>query len=366
MKRISRKYRRALLIFLIIVVSAISLELLFRGYLHLKGRDVIMVLPPDEVLKKAWFRPHPHLLYVFKPNTSFTMNRFDRGKFTINEHGFRSTLEYDVKDVIKSPNTIRIATLGGSTTMGVNDDDQIWPYLLGRNLAAALPQKKIEVLNEGIMGYNSLDNLLDLSMRVIDFNCDIYVIYLGVNDLPPAAPLEVYRTDYSHYRMTIYESLYGSPVSLMPGLLMKPKVVRALLQILRVPDSRNLVENTGTAQFRRRFSLTSDDTTTISKRIRRTVVRNVKSMIGIIRIHQPHAIIILSSFYDLDNRPVLTAMNKDFQRLAIVQKVAFADPAAHIRKKRKMAYDYGHFTPEGDSRMAELFSRAILSEMARK
>jgi len=39
--------------------------------------------------------------------------------------------------------------------------------------------KNIEILNEGIMGYTSLDNLLDLEMRVTDFESDVYIIYLG-------------------------------------------------------------------------------------------------------------------------------------------------------------------------------------------
>lgn len=210
------KCRKIILALILLVALAVLTEFIFRGYLRVTGRDVIILLPPEEVLEKAWFKPHPHLLYIFKPNSLFTINSFSLPKFTINRFGFRSTLEYDVNTLAKQENTIRIATLGGSTTMGVNDDNKIWPYLLGKKLSIAFPNKKIEVLNEGIMGYTSLDNLLDLSMRIIDFNCDIYVIYLGVNDLLPAAPIDIYQSDHAHFRRpsTRVYLLHGQVASL--------------------------------------------------------------------------------------------------------------------------------------------------------
>ncbi len=94
--------------------SVLGVELGFRGYLRVTGRDVIMVLPPEEVLAKAWFKPHPHLLFTFKPTTAFTMTKFDRPRITVNGLGFRSTREYDVTTVAKPANVVRIVTIGGS------------------------------------------------------------------------------------------------------------------------------------------------------------------------------------------------------------------------------------------------------------
>ncbi len=250
------KLRRKVLFVIVTVLFCIPIiEIGFRILLNLTGSDVVTVLPAKEVLEKAWFKPHPHLLYVFKPNSFFTMNAFGKHKFTINKHGFRSTLDYDIQNVSKPPNTLRIATLGGSTTMGVNDDKEIWPYLVGKFLSEDLQNKNIEVLNEGIMGYTSLDNLLDLSMRIIDFDSDVYVIYLGVNDLLPKAPLNVYQTDYSHFRKTLHENLYSSHIQFLPSILLHLKTFRALLQLSGVPDSRNLILNTGTGQFRNYFNV---------------------------------------------------------------------------------------------------------------
>lgn len=358
--------RKALFVILIVLFCVSILEIGFRILLNLTGKDVITVLPAKEVLEKAWFNPHPHLLYVFKPNSSFTMNAYGRHNFTINEYGFRSTSTYDVKDIAKPPNTLRVVTFGGSTTMGVNDDDEIWPYFIGKFLSESFQNKNIEVLNAGLMGYNSLDNLIDLALRAIDFDCDVYVIYLGVNDLSPRAPLNIYKTDNSHFRRTLYESLYSSPAQLLPSVLLRLKIFRAFLELSGVPDSRNLIRNTSTAQFRKCFKIKDENISAIEIKMRQTTIRNVKSMVGIIRVHRPDAMIVLSSFYDLENQRFLNDLNDDFRKLSSQLNLVFVDAANEIPKEQSMAYDYGHFTPEGDRRMGKLFASVITKNLASK
>ena len=291
------------------------------------------------------------------------MNAYGKHNFTTNTYGFRSTKEYDVKNILKPPNTLRVATLGGSTTMGVNNDDEIWPYLIGQFISGGFPDINIEVLNEGIMGYTSLDNLLDLEMRVIDFDCDVYVIYLGINDILPQAPLNIYKTDYSHFRRTIYESLYSSRSQLLPAFLLNLRTVRALLQVAGIPDNRNLISNTGTLQFRKKFSLKKEDIPSVEMKMRQVAIRNVMSMVGIIRIHRPDAMILLSSFYDLNNSRFINDLNDDFEKLAADLNLLFVDAANILPKKKSMVYDYGHFTPEGDQLMGKLFAKTILKNL---
>ena len=357
------KYRQIIFTLITLVLVLLATELLFRGFLRMTGRQVILVLPSHEVLKKAWFKPHPNLVYVFKSDTTFTMNSPGHPRFTINHFGFRSTLQYDVHAIQKPENTIRVATLGGSTTMGVNDDDKIWPYLLGVRLSTAIPERRIEVLNEGTQGYTSLDNLLDLSVRVIDFDCDVYVLYLGVNDLLAAAPLSIYRSDFSHFRSTIYESLYDSPSNRIPGWLLKSVMVRAILQRSGCPDSRSLMDNTATKQFRKGYKIPIQEQPEVDEKVRSTMERNIRSMIGVIRVHNPAALIVLPSFYDLYNRPVIIGMNEDMERVAGEQGALFVDAARGIPRDSSMVYDYGHFTVKGDSAMAEFLANAIVRRM---
>jgi lysophospholipase L1-like esterase len=359
--------RRALLVSAVALATLAGVEGLYRLYLRVRGIDAVGVWTPDEVLERAWFEPHPYLVYTFKPNAVFEMRSFARPVMHINAHGFRSTGRFDVAGVDNPAGALRVATLGGSTTMGVNADDEIWPFRLGEALEAALPGRRIEVLNEGMMGYTSLDNLIDLALRVIDFDCDVYVLYLGVNDLLPLAPPGVYRSDHAHFRKTLYESLSRSPASALPAPLLRLATVRLALQLMGVPDSRNLLANAGTPQFRRdgRPRVEGAERAAAEALARRSALRNVRSMVGVIRAQREDALILLSSFYDRDGRPMLAALNREFETLARELSLVWVDLAGALPRDERIAYDYGHFTPEGDRRAGGIFAAAIAAEISR-
>ena len=202
-----------------------------------------------------------------------------------------------------------------------------------------------------------MNNLLDLAMRIVDFKCDVYVLYLGVNDLLTAAPLDIYRRDYAHFRQTLHENL--SYVSFYPSWLLHLKSFRVILQASGVPDSKDLISNTATGQFRRGFQIAIEERASVNQAIRQTVIRNVTSMVGIIRAHQPEALIILSSFVDLANKQVIQDLNRDFSKLAKTHNLVFVDAANKVPRDTKIAYDYGHFTPAGDRLMGRLFAETI-------
>ena len=350
---------------LILAICFFGLELAFRAYLRLINREDIYLglIKFEELLERAWFEPHPHLVYVFKPNNKFTMNTFNRPTVTSNSFGFRSTLEYDVIERKKPANTLRIATLGGSTTMGINSDNEIWPYFVGKNLSVHYPDKKIEILNEGMMGYTSLDNLIDLALRVIDFDCDIHIIYLGINDYSTIAPLDIYRTDNSHYRKTLWENVSFSFVELMPEWLLRSKVLRVFLIKLGVTDRRSLLDNTGTRSFRRMFKNTNEDKKTVHNKIRDNAIRNITSMAGIIKAHDPDALIFISSFYHFDDPTHIQDLNSELRQYADNSDIIFVDAAKKMPRSRELVFDYGHFTKKGEKYIARVFSEAIVDAL---
>jgi lysophospholipase L1-like esterase len=350
----------------LVVVIFFVIEGGYRLYLKISGREGVVLLKFEKLLEKTWFEPHPYLVYTFKPDSKFTMSSYGNGTYTINKFGFRSTMDYDVKTVTKPKNTLRIATLGGSTTMGVNSDKQIWPYWIGSLLSAKLPDKKIEVLNEGVMGYTSLDNLLDLSLRVIDFDPDIYVIYLGVNDYLAAAPLDTFKTDYSHFRKTLWENLSFSVVELIPDIVLRSRAISMVLYSMGVSDRANLLDTTVTGAFRNSFRVLVVDAPDVNKKTADTIIRNVNSMIGVIRQHNPEAVIVLSSFYDLWDPDYIVELNRELYSLAVKSRTDFVDVATLIPKKKTMVYDNLHFTRIGDHRVAEVFASKILNILGRK
>jgi hypothetical protein len=85
----------------------------------------------------------------------------------INSFGFRGH-EYPIE---KTANAFRILALGDSFTFGQGvEEHDIYTTLLERELAERHPEKHIEVINTGIMGYSAIDemNLLHRIGDLID------------------------------------------------------------------------------------------------------------------------------------------------------------------------------------------------------
>lgn len=139
------------------------------------------------------FKAHPYLVGVPKKNVSLKM----RGKiYSHNSQGFRA------KDFPPKSNKIRVATIGGSTTycIGVNDKET-WTYYLDSFL-----QKNYEVLNFGIPGHSTVENIILSSFILPEYKADIAIVYAGLNDLRNANVKNL-NADYSNFHAP---SLYGT------------------------------------------------------------------------------------------------------------------------------------------------------------
>jgi lysophospholipase L1-like esterase len=99
---------------------------------------------------------------------------------SINSLGFRG----DEFTATKPPGTIRIATVGGSTTFcGEVANHETWPHRLQVLLQASHPEARIEVINAGIPGYVIAESLRNLEVRVLPLKPDLVIYYEVNNDL---------------------------------------------------------------------------------------------------------------------------------------------------------------------------------------
>src|SRR2546426_1602624 len=117
----------------------------------------------------------------FFPNT--TRHMMVRGRVTgmnINSSGFRS--RHDFLNP-KPPGVLRIATLGGSSTFGYEDEDEeTYPYILEQTLRTWYPGRRIEVLNLGIPQLR-MENILALAATELpSLQPDLITFYEGYND----------------------------------------------------------------------------------------------------------------------------------------------------------------------------------------
>jgi lysophospholipase L1-like esterase len=103
-------------------------------------------------------------------------------------------------DQTKEPNTLRIITLGGSTT------DNEWPMTLGDWLQAHAPRESgsWDVVNLATQGYSTAHSLATLALNGLDYEPDVVLVHHGWNDgMAWGAPEGVFRGDYWHALDTV-------------------------------------------------------------------------------------------------------------------------------------------------------------------
>ena len=105
---------------------------------------------------------------------------------TINAEGFRGE-DFTIE---KPPGTIRILTLGASSTFGYHDrDDETYPFLLERDLqATAPPGVAYEVINFAIPHATTENVLAMLVNEGLRLSPDVVTFYEGANDSAAIEP----------------------------------------------------------------------------------------------------------------------------------------------------------------------------------
>lgn len=130
----------------------------------------------DNTLKR--FEPHPYLSYAR------TDTQLSKDGISIDGNFFA----YD-----KPEDTIRVACLGGSTTM------RQYPYYLQIYLNGLPVDKKFEVMDFGCDGWTLQESLINYMIRVMEFDPDYVVVHHGINDNPPRL-WPGFKRDYTHFR----------------------------------------------------------------------------------------------------------------------------------------------------------------------
>lgn len=200
----------------------------------------------------------------------------DGRRIRINSRGFIGP-EFEAK---KAEGVYRIFTLGDSCTFG-GDWDVSYAAFLGKRLSTE--QKKFEVINAGIEGYNSEYALGRLKDDILQYSPDLVTIYIGWNDLMKQSPNNMSATGQVTWlgrvlsNSYIYKGLSKVMFFYVRPALSKPQVtgeeseyhvfdtfvpatyeenVSAMVEVLRERNIRVLLMTRPTALIR---SMTLDD-----------------------------------------------------------------------------------------------------------
>jgi lysophospholipase L1-like esterase len=176
---------------------------LFRFFILCFGDPLILQSGPWRRLAHALnlpavrFRPHPYTLYELNPDW-----RSVSGRSRHCSRGFRGA---DVA-MPKPEGRFRIVCMGESSTycVGIENDEQTYPARLEVHLKALMPGTELDVINAGVPGYTSIENLLRLQFHVLPLKPDLIVYYYTHNDVHARTMAGLSR-DYREYSRSWFE-----------------------------------------------------------------------------------------------------------------------------------------------------------------
>lgn len=161
----------------------LSLTMLLVGFVFI---EIFLQIIYNKPLR---FSPHPYLNYIGTPNYKSTDG--------LNMHNSLGMRGSEIQ-IPKPENRIRIAILGGSTAYEetVRDWKRDFARELQKELKKIYPKKDIEVINAGLPGWDSWEDLVNLEFRLLNLGLDLIIPYEGVNDVHArfVTPSE-YRSD---------------------------------------------------------------------------------------------------------------------------------------------------------------------------
>jgi lysophospholipase L1-like esterase len=166
-----------------------------------------------ELDAESVYVPHHYTLYNLRPNFELP----DGTKH--NQWGIRDHRTFDQKNT-----EIRVVFIGGSTTYttAIKDNEKIFSYrlekLLNKHYENLLQDKKIQVINAGMPGATSAENLLRLIFFVSELKPDLVVIQHGLNDVWVRIQGKI-NSDFSNYRKIWSRPNYFKGIPFAYGLL---------------------------------------------------------------------------------------------------------------------------------------------------
>jgi hypothetical protein len=172
----------------------IQIELAARLVIHyvapVEKREALGASANRTYLEYTAYKGHPFLVFTGRPSVELQGNESLGKLAAFNNFGFSGS-DFTVE---KPAGTIRVATLGGSTTISG------YPIHTEQFLNDSLATSgQFEVLNFGMTYWTSAHSLVNFILNVVDFAPDYAVFHHAWNDEKARnVPEALFRNDYSH------------------------------------------------------------------------------------------------------------------------------------------------------------------------
>ena len=391
-------------IFVFYVVGSLLTAIVFYGVIELTTRTVSWVqgsgfrlalheLEPYDQAIESIYQWHPFTGFTFKPHSSVVgghPNQRGNAYHVVDRYGFLApphNVNYQPDDT-----AIRIATIGASTTASVNlSYEDNWPGHLGRLLQQALPDRKIQMINAGVPGFDTAQSIVNLALRVMPLKPDLVIIYHAYNDLKAIRPDRIFKPDYSHIHTKPY------------GFHTKPSLpIRLLNKSMFYVRLRNQYrEYNKTINKVNRLAPTSSQQQAMNKATKeglQAFTQHIRILISIARAEGAHVILssfatlhdpalnyldahVLQNLSEMQQRELagithfipglsipaffnaLRQYNEALESIALSEKTGWIDSAAAVPHHDDYFVDRVHFSRQGGRRMAENMLPVVLDAL---
>lgn len=302
------------------------------------------------------FESHPYLIGTLRKNAQYEREGL---KYSHNSQGYRG----EEFPKTKSKGKIRIVTVGGSTTYGVGvNNEETWPHKLAESLGQGY-----EVLNLGVPGYTTAENLIQTGLHLSEFDADIAIYFVGLNDMRNFNIHDL-QSDYSDYHAPSLYSALGLCGTENVASLASLRMTLIMLQKF------GLVEKCPNQSIR----ITQNHHTGTDSRALALYERNLNSIVAICEsqdvkvIFVPHVLleeVLKTGDYkwwipfiptsEVDD--MMAVYNSTLKGVADANNIRFADSVLTHEWKTEDFVDMSHFNTTANQRFAKILESYILS-----
>lgn len=341
----------------------------WQGHLYRKRREIVLFIA---VLASAFLAVEIILRVVDRRPTRFIQHHYlnysgmpnYKSIDGLNEHnslGFRGP-----EIVVPKPRGVyRIAILGGSTVYEEYVKD--WRKDFARQLEAELRRhydyQNIEIVNAGLPGWSSWEDLINLEFRLLDLDLDMIIVYEGTNDVHARlVKPDSYKADNSGWRKRWKSSLClhllcSKIIQRLTGLEMQGFNVEAA--------TFGATEETGYSSI-----LGTTPLETLKKNPPIFYERNLRNIIAIAYEQNMKVLLATWAYSDEFDDYAATnhyqvgfkAINEVIKQVGKTKSLPVYNFAGEMSKDKRYWVDGRHNNEEGVRLKAKLFAQFIASE----
>lgn len=300
------------------------------------------------------YMPHHYSLYALNPD--FSLEEGTRH----NSLGLRDEREFSLDE-----GTIRIVFLGGSTTytIRIRDNKRIFTHgleqMLNDHYKDRLDDKRIEVINAGLGGATSAENLIRLIFTVSEVEPDLLVIQHGLNDVWPRLTGTL-RRDYGNYRKcweapSVFNPRYTLAYSAVLWLTRFTLLGNYIAHKAKLLKTRQLADYTSRPSEGGALDLKTNDA--------RCFRRNTELMVTVSREMGARVLLATPPFTsNLDTLLVETIEEHSevLREIAKRKGTLFFDFAAEIPRDEELFPDGIHVSQKGSDLKRDLYFRYLV------